>query len=127
MRPGVFVHTSHEQDLGALVPALSFNRIAKDPESFDTRVIHTKDHDFLRRHEGKARLRDGVTRRWRYEDLQSSTALPFMPPELMGHRGRAVVLDPTCSPSAMSASSGARGTTSTTRMPRPGWSIAPVG
>ena len=36
----------------------------------------------------------GVKRNWRNDDLQSFTPLRFMPPELMGYQGRAVVVDP---------------------------------
>ena len=39
-------------------------------------------------------LRDGEKRRWLNNDLQSFTPLRFMPPELMGYKGRAVVIDP---------------------------------
>ena len=39
-------------------------------------------------------LRDGVERIWYFDDLQSFTPLRFMPPKLMGHQGRAVVVDP---------------------------------
>jgi hypothetical protein len=33
-------------------------------------------------------------RKWRMDDLQSFTPLRFMPPELMGFKGRALVIDP---------------------------------
>ena len=94
MRPCVFIHTNHKQFVGALVSAYSFRRFAKDPDSFDVRIIHTKDYPFLRKHEGEEYLRDGVRRPWRYEDLQSFTTLRFMPPQCMGYQGRAVVVDP---------------------------------
>jgi hypothetical protein len=94
MRPCVFVHTNHKQYLGALVSAYSFRRYAAQPDTFDVRIIHTRDYPFLRRHEGEEYLRDGVRRRWRYDDLQSFTTLRFMPPELMGYQSRAVVVDP---------------------------------
>lgn len=94
MRPCVFVHTNHKQYVGALVSAYSVARYAKQPDAFDVKIIHTKDHPFLRKHEGEAYLRDGVKRHWRYDDLQSFTTLRFMPPELMGYQGRAVVVDP---------------------------------
>jgi len=44
--------------------------------------------------EGRFYLRDGVKRPWLNDDLQSFTPLRFMPPELMGYQGRAVVIDP---------------------------------
>lgn len=94
IRPVVFVHTNHKQYVGALVSAWSFRRFAKDPNAFDVRIIHTEDFPFLRRHEGEEYLRDGVRRPWRYDDLQSFTTLRFLPPQLMGYRGRALVVDP---------------------------------
>ena len=39
-------------------------------------------------------LRDGVLRQWHMEDLQSFTPTRFMPPQLTGYQGRAVVIDP---------------------------------
>jgi hypothetical protein len=39
-------------------------------------------------------LRDGLKRQWLNEDLQSFTVLRFTPPELMGYKGRSLVVDP---------------------------------
>ena len=39
-------------------------------------------------------LRSGTQRAWKNDDLQSFTPCRFMPPELMGYEGRAVVVDP---------------------------------
>ncbi len=94
MRPCVFIHTNHKQYVGALVSAYSMRRNSQHADKFDVKIIHTKDYPFLRRHEGEEYLRDGVRRNWRYDDLQSFTTLRFMPPELMGYQGRAVVVDP---------------------------------
>jgi hypothetical protein len=94
MRDCVFIHTNHKQYVGALVSAYSFARNSKHAEAFDVRLIHHKDHPFFERYEGREYLRDGATRTWRNDDLQSFTALRFMPPELIGYQGRAVVVDP---------------------------------
>ena len=56
--------------------------------------IHPADHDFLRARDGQYYLRDGVSRLWLDDDLQSFTPLRFMSPEIMGYEGRAVVIDP---------------------------------
>ncbi|HEX9179550.1 MAG TPA: hypothetical protein VF859_04090, partial [Burkholderiales bacterium] len=61
---------------------------------FEVRLIEHKDYPFLRAREGQLYLRDGVKRPWLNDDLQSFTPLRFLPPELMGYRGRAVVIDP---------------------------------
>ncbi len=94
MKPCVFVHTNHKQNIGAKVAVHSFRRYSRNNEKFDVKVIHTADHAFIREKDGQTYLRDGVKRIWLYDDLQSFTPLRFMPPELMGYEGRAVVVDP---------------------------------
>ncbi len=93
-RPTVFIHTNHRQMLGALVSRYSMKRNARNPDEFDVRLIDHADHEFFQRYEGREYLRDGAARVWRNDDLQSFTPLRFMPPELMGYQGRAVVTDP---------------------------------
>ena len=80
--------------VGALVSAHSLKRNSPNADKFDVRIIDTKDHPFLKAKQGQSFLRDGVQRVWDFEDLQSFTPLRFMPPELMGYEGRAVVIDP---------------------------------
>jgi hypothetical protein len=94
MTPCVFIHTNHKQIVGALVAQYSLRRNSRHADKFDVRIIHTEDYPFLQAREGQVYLRDGVERVWRYDDLQSFTPLRFMPPELMGYQGRAVVMDP---------------------------------
>jgi hypothetical protein len=94
VKPTVFIHTNHKQILGAIISQYSLRRNSRHADEFDVRIIQTKDYPFLRDREGQEYLRDGVTRRWHNEDLQSFTPLRFMPPELMGYQGRAVVVDP---------------------------------
>ena len=93
-RPCVFIHTNPKQMLGALVSEYSFRRNSARPEAFDVRIVSTEDFPWLKDHEGRRYRRDGLTREWLYDDLQSFTPLRFTPPELMGYRGRAVVVDP---------------------------------
>jgi hypothetical protein len=93
-KPCVFIHTNHRQLVGALVSSHSLARNSRNTERFEIRILHTKDHPFLREREGQPFLRDAARVIWRYEDLQSFTPLRFMPPELMGYTGRAVVIDP---------------------------------
>ncbi|MBX3515539.1 MAG: hypothetical protein KF815_01175 [Rhodospirillales bacterium] len=93
-KPTVFIHTNPKQIVGAIVSEYSIRRNSKANEEFDVRVINTADYPFLHTRQGQEYLRDGVTRRWNMEDLQSFTTLRFMPPELMGYEGRAIVVDP---------------------------------
>jgi hypothetical protein len=90
----VFIHTNHKQWLGALVGQYALRRNSRHNDRFDVRILHTRDYPFLWAREGEWFLRDGGKRTWRYDDLQSFTPLRFMPPELMGYSGRAVVIEP---------------------------------
>jgi hypothetical protein len=92
--PRVFIHTNHKQHVGALVSQYSFRRNSRSPERFGVEIIHAKDYPFLWSREGQRFLRDGRQAVWRMEDLQSFTPLRFLPPELMGYQGRALVVDP---------------------------------
>jgi hypothetical protein len=94
VKPTIFIHTNEKQLLGALVSRYSMHRASRNAERFDVRLIEHKDHAFLHEREGQSYLRDGGRRVWRNDDLQSFTPLRFMPPELMGYEGRAVVIDP---------------------------------
>ncbi len=90
----VFIHTNHRQMVGALVAQHALRRNSRRPDAFEVSILHTDDHKFLAEREGQPFLRDGVTRTWRCDDLQSFTPLRFLPPQLMGFTGRAVVTDP---------------------------------
>lgn len=93
-KPCAFIHTNHKQILGAIVGAHSIRRASSHNDEFDVRTIEHVDYPFFREHENKSFRRDGISRSWHNEDLQSFTPLRFMPPELMGYRGRALVIDP---------------------------------
>lgn len=95
MKPTVFVHTNHKQYMGALVSAHSMRRNSANVDKFDVKLIELKDHmSVFGKYEGRDYLRDGTSRTWLNDDLQSFTPLRFMPPELMGYKGKAVVVDP---------------------------------
>lgn len=94
MRPCVFIHTNRQQKLGALVAAYSLERNSQNAEKFDIRIIEAEDYAFLREREGQRFLRGNEKRVWTMNDLQSFTPLRFLPPELMGYQGRAVIMDP---------------------------------
>jgi len=90
----IFVHTNAKQILGAIVSAYSMKRNSLHADKFDVRIINASDFPFLKAREGQPFLRDGGTRIWLNEDLQSFTPLRFMPPKLMQYSGRAIVVDP---------------------------------
>ena len=94
VKPTVFIHTNDKQWLGAVVSEYSLKRNSRRPDSFDVKKIHTDDHPFLAAKQGQVFQRDGFKREWTMDDLQSFTPLRFMPPELMGYEGRALIIDP---------------------------------
>lgn len=93
MKPVVFIHTNHKQRLGALVSAHSFRRNARDPDSFEVRLLELGDYPALLA-PGRTFLRNGHVRTWDPDDLQSFTPLRFAVPDAMGHEGVALVVDP---------------------------------
>jgi hypothetical protein len=72
----------------------SLRHFSENNDKFDVKFIETRDHPFLWARENDLFLRNGVKRKWLNDDLQSFTPLRFMPPELMGYEGRALVIDP---------------------------------
>jgi hypothetical protein len=94
MKMKVYIQSNERQWLGALVGAYSLKRNSADPDAFDVEIMHVRDYPFLAEKEGQSFLRGGTARVWTMSDLQSFTPLRFMPPKLMGHQGRAVVIDP---------------------------------
>jgi hypothetical protein len=94
VRPCVFIQTNARQLVGALVAEYALRRNSRRPDDFDVRIMHREEHPFFQAREGQRYLRDGKWRPWRNDDLQSFTPLRFLPPELMGYEGRALVIDP---------------------------------
>lgn len=94
MKPTAFIQTNGRQLIGALVSAHSLKRSSRHPEEFDVRIIRQEDYPFFAAREGQPFLHGGRTRIWENDDLQSFTPTRFMPPELMGYSGRALVIDP---------------------------------
>ena len=93
MKPIVFIQANARQMLGARISAHSFRRNARDPETFDVRILTTDDFPRLKQ-PGQQILRGGKVIDWDVNDLQSFTPLRFAPPQLMGFQGLALVTDP---------------------------------
>ena len=93
-RPGIFIQTNAKQAIGAVVSAYSMKRNSAHAADFDVTVMHQEDYPFFQKHEGETYMRGGVSRVWHNDDLQSFTLVRFLPPQLMGYEGRAVVVDP---------------------------------
>ncbi|MAS40993.1 MAG: hypothetical protein CMK33_04685 [Porticoccaceae bacterium] len=94
MEHGVFIQANHRQWLGAVVAEYALRRNSTRNHRFAVHILQARDFPCLQEREGQHFLRDGEWRVWRNDDLQSFTPLRFAPPELMGYRGRALVIDP---------------------------------
>lgn len=90
----VFVHTNAKQMVGAIVSVHSLKRNSRSPESFEAEILNKENFSFFKEFEGRKFLRGGRWRKWKNNDLQSFTPTRFMPPELMGYKNRAIVIDP---------------------------------
>ena len=90
----VFIHTNPKQIVGARVAEYALRRFSNNNDKFDIQILHTDDHPYIHDRDQQEYLRDAAHRVWLKDDLQSFTPLRFLPPELMGYEGRAVVIDP---------------------------------
>lgn len=90
----VFIQANHKQYIGALIAEYAIRRNSKHNDKFDIRIMHYDDFPVFKAHEGQKFLRDGEWREWVRNDLQSFTPTRFAPPQLMGFKGRAIVIDP---------------------------------
>lgn len=93
MKSTVFIHANDRQMLGARISAHSYRRNAREPGSFDVKILDVRGHPRLLR-QGQTILRAGHVRAWDPDDLQSFTPLRFFPPQAMGFDGLAVITDP---------------------------------
>lgn len=94
MKKTVFIHTNAKQMAGAIVGKHSLKRNSANPDAFDVKITAQEDFPVFSEFEGRKFLRGGTWREWKNADLQSFTPVRFMPPELMGYEGRAIVVDP---------------------------------
>ncbi|NHZ69670.1 MAG: hypothetical protein GWP20_00345 [Thermotogales bacterium] len=90
----VFIQANDKQMLGAIVAEYALRRYSQHNDRFDVRIMDYDDIPVFRQHEGRRFLRDGGKRVWVRDDLQSFTPSRFLPPQLMGYQGRALVIDP---------------------------------
>lgn len=93
MKRTVFIQANDRQYLGAKISAHSFKRNSRNPDSFNVKILRTRDFPRLMNPDQTIR-RGGQVRQWDPDDLQSFTPLRFYPPEAMNYDGLAVVTDP---------------------------------
>ena len=90
----VFIQANEKQMLGAIIAEYALRRYSQHNDRFDVRIMNYDDIPVFRQYEGQRFLRDGGRRVWVRDDLQSFTPSRLLPPQLMGYRGRALVIDP---------------------------------
>jgi hypothetical protein len=94
MKPAVFIQANDKQMLGARVAAHALRRNSRQPGAFDIRIMRVEDMAALHNRHGQSYLREGKAAVWDNGNLQSFTPVRFLPPQLAGYQGRAVVIDP---------------------------------
>ncbi len=93
-KPTVYIHTNDKQIVGAKVGTYSMRKASKHPDEFDVKLIRLEETAHLLKRQGMSYLRKGKKAIWHNEDLQSFSPLRKMVPQLMGFKGRALVVDP---------------------------------
>ncbi len=93
-KPHIFIQTNAKQEVGAIVSAHSMMRNSAHADKFDVSVMHKEDYPYFQAREGQTYMRHGSKRLWLNDDLQSFTITRFLPPQLMGYEGKAMVVDP---------------------------------
>ena len=94
VRPHIFIQTNNKQSIGAIVSAYSMKRNSAHADKFDVTIMHQENYPWFAKRHGQTYKRHGVERTWLENDLQSFTLTRFLPPQLMGYKGRALVVDP---------------------------------
>ncbi len=94
MKRSVFIQANDKQLLAARVAAYAVRRNSRGSEEFDVQFVRVEDFPSLYGRAGERYLREGKPAIWSNDDLQSFTPTRFLPPQLMGFEGRAVVIDP---------------------------------
>jgi len=92
-RPHIFIQTNNKQSIGAIVSAYSMKR-SPHADKFDVTIMHKENYPWFAKRDGQHYKRHGVDRVWHENDLQTFTLTRFLPPQLMGYQGRALVVDP---------------------------------
>lgn len=90
----VFIQANNKQVFGARLAEYALKKNSARPDAFDVKVINVDELPEFKNFGGAAYLRDGKEVTYDPNDLQSFTLSRFMPPELMGYQGRAIVIDP---------------------------------
>lgn len=90
----IFIHTNNRQLTGATLAKFAIERYLPKNSEITIELINVDKLSIFAEFSGKEYLSAGKTRIYDPRDLQSFTLSRFMPPELMGYEGKALVIDP---------------------------------
>ncbi|MDO8565347.1 MAG: hypothetical protein Q7R67_01885 [bacterium] len=90
----LFIQADEQQLLGAKVAKFAVEKHLNNKSSVDIKILNVSTMPIFLNLVGKTYLRNGRILTYTLDDLQAFTLSRIMPPELMGFRGRAVVIDP---------------------------------
>jgi hypothetical protein len=97
MKKGFFIQANKKQILGAYLAKYAFEKTYKGSDPIPVTIMLVEDIPIFQKFSNSSFIRKAGTgdiRKIDGNDLQSFTLTRFMPPELMGFEGRAVVIDP---------------------------------
>lgn len=90
----VFIQSNMKQRIGALISKYSLKVNSNRPQEFDVEIMLVEEIPQMMKFHGSKYQRGGHQDVWEKNDLQSFTMTRFLPPQLMGFQGRALVIDP---------------------------------
>lgn len=90
----IFIHTNNKQLFGAVLAEYAIKRGLREPNSIRVEILNVDELPEFQAFAGAPYIRKGREVTYKRDDLQSFTLSRFMPPERMGYKGRAVVIDP---------------------------------
>lgn len=94
MEQKVFIHTNNKQGIGAVLAKFAIERSLPKDSPIKVEILNVDSLEEFKNFSGKKYLRGGKEISYDPKDLQSFTLSRFMPPELMGYKGRSIVIDP---------------------------------
>jgi len=93
----VFIQANKKQAFGAKIAKFAIERNLKNDQTVKIEIMLIEDTPAFQNFVGKEYFFNkelGLKRTYTFNDLQSFTLTRFMPPELAGFEGKAVVIDP---------------------------------
>lgn len=95
MKKGIFIQANNKQLLGAKIAKFAMETRGKAQErGIPVTIMNVEENPTYMSYAGMTYKRGTETRTHDPNDLQFFTLSRFMPPELMNHEGRALVIDP---------------------------------